>query len=71
MQRPNLPIILWFIFLVAGRVLDGGHLGNGVEFLSSAALVVWAYLEITEGASYFRRSLGAVIMAAVIVGHVL
>jgi len=68
-QMPNIPIIVWFILLVAAQLLGKGMLQSGFKFLSGAALVTWAYLEITEGASYFRRTLGAIVMLAVILSH--
>ena len=68
-QWPNVPLFAWGVFLALAKVAQTGALHNGAQFVSSAALVVWAYLEITGGANYFRRSLGAVILVATIASH--
>jgi hypothetical protein len=61
-QTPNIPIIGWFVFLLAAK-LTNGHMQITLSFMSTVFLVAWAYLEITKGASYFRRTLGFVILA--------
>jgi hypothetical protein len=68
-QWPNAPIIGWALFRLLGHFSNAGYLNNGFNFLGSAFLFVWAYLEITEGASYFRKSLGAAVIIAVIAGY--
>ncbi|HEY0964941.1 MAG TPA: hypothetical protein VGE13_00495 [Candidatus Saccharimonadales bacterium] len=67
-QKPNLPIIGWFAFMVVSHLLGPGALRSGLELLSAAFLFTWAYLEITQGASPFRRVLGAVVFVIVIIG---
>jgi hypothetical protein len=56
-QFPNAPLIIAF---VAGEI--GKHVqGSGHAYASSVsylALVIWAYLELVEGANWFRRLLG-------------
>jgi hypothetical protein len=42
---------------------------NGTSHTSSAFPFVWAYLELVHGASYFRRLLGLVVLAALIEAH--
>jgi hypothetical protein len=65
-QTPNLPIIGWFICLVISHLISAGVIKAGFASLSTAFLFTWAYLEITEGASYFRRVLGTVVLASVL-----
>lgn len=65
-QWPNAPIIGWALFRLIGHFSNAGYLKNGFDFLGSAFLFVWAYLEITQGASYFRRLLGAIVLAFII-----
>jgi hypothetical protein len=57
-QTPNLPLTAWFVLMVTTKLLSHGALKNGVQFLSTAFILIWAYLEIIKGASYFRRLLG-------------
>jgi len=67
-QSPNLPILGWFIFMIIGYFIAAGALRDGVTILSGAFLFLWAYLEITDGATFFRRFIGATIMIAVVIG---
>ncbi len=62
-QDPNPPLIILFIGLVISTVFMQGTLhnvGHGIFVIGGA---VWAYLEITDGVNWFRRGLGAVVMA--------
>ena len=68
-QRPNLPLISWFAFLVIAKLLPDGSLKNGVQFLSTAFILIWAYMEIAEGASYFRRLLGLAVFLVTVSHH--
>jgi hypothetical protein len=68
-QTPNLPLIGWFVFMIVAKILDSGATKNSLQFLSTAFLFTWAYLEITSGVSYFRRLLGLVILAGIILSH--
>ncbi|HET7673423.1 MAG TPA: hypothetical protein VFK11_02855 [Candidatus Saccharimonadales bacterium] len=68
-QTPNFPLVSWAIFRLAYNFTDSGHLKDGLGFISSAFIFTWAYLEITEGASYFRKLLGAFVILLVILGH--
>lgn len=70
-QAPNVPIVLWFVCMLVARIVPDTSLRNGFEFLSVAFLFTWAYLEITEGSSYFRRVLGAVVLVGIILSKVL
>lgn len=68
-QWPNIPIIGWLAFKVLSMLIDSANLKNWFENLSLAFLFTFAYLEITSGASYFRRLLGLVVMVAVIMSY--
>jgi hypothetical protein len=65
-QRPNTPLIVWFVFAVLSRLLHG-NLRTGVRFISHAAIIIWAALEVYSGASPFRRVLGAIVLLLAIV----
>jgi hypothetical protein len=61
-QTPNGPIILWaFAELMAG-IIGTGATHRLFAFLSFGALFTWAWLEIFQGASYFRRALGLLVL---------
>jgi len=64
-QAPNLPLLGWFAFFVISRLFSG-QLSSGFSQVSTASLFVWAYLEITDGANYFRRLLGGVVMFIIV-----
>jgi len=68
-QRPNLLIIGWLACIVAARLLHAKNLHTGFAHLGTAFLFAWAYLEITQGASYFRRALGLLVAATIIVHY--
>lgn len=67
-QWPNVPVLAWAILGIASHVLARGKLQTVAQELSRAFLFVWAYLEITDGVSYFRRMLGTVVLVALIHG---
>jgi hypothetical protein len=67
-QFPNVPLIGWFVCLVVGYLIPSGPLKNGFEHLSGAFLFVWAYLEITQGTTYLRRSLGVAVLLIILAG---
>lgn len=69
-QPPNLPLLAWAGFALAAWATPGRWSGY-FDFLGGAALVTWAYLEIRYGDSPFRRVLGAVVLAAVLVTRAL
>jgi hypothetical protein len=68
-QKPNLPIIGWFVCKVLAYGLAGQPLHAGLQLLSAAFLFTWAYLELTSGASYFRKALGLIVLAWVVMGY--
>jgi hypothetical protein len=65
-QSPNLPIVGWIVFKLIAIPISNQPVKTGFESLATAFLFVWAYLEIFEGDSNFRRLLGALIMALVV-----
>jgi hypothetical protein len=62
-QRPNIPLFSWFVFMLLSKIFSSGGVHSFAKYLSLASLVIWALLEITFGASYFRRFLGLIILA--------
>lgn len=66
-QVPNIPIIGWLLFKVLSLVTDN-RLSDAFAQISTAFLFTWAYLEITQGANYFRRFLGVFVIAVILWG---
>jgi hypothetical protein len=65
-QFPNVPLIV----ALAGSVLAGaldGRPGDDADALGRIALGVFAYLELTDGANWFRRLLGAAVLVELVV----
>jgi hypothetical protein len=70
-QWPNPALCVWMVALVLGRFdLSAAH-ATAVDGIRRGALLVWALDEVVRGASPFRRSLGAVILAAQLASLVL
>jgi hypothetical protein len=67
-QAPNLPLIGWFVFMIASRFADG-HLKSGMQIASTILLLVWAFLELVKGVNYFRRLLGLIVIVLTVVSH--
>jgi hypothetical protein len=65
-QMPNVPIIGWFVFMVLSNFSIGASLKTSFSSVSLAFLSVWAYLEVTCGASRFRRVLGVVVAMGIV-----
>jgi hypothetical protein len=68
-QTPNPPIIGWAIFRIAASLTSDVSAKNNLSLIGNAFLFTWAYLEIAQGASYFRRLLGAIVMIALIANY--
>lgn len=67
-QLPSPLLWLWLILVIATSLLGSTHIGNSLKLLQSAVLFAWAYLELTDGASNFRKLLGGIIFVVVIAG---
>lgn len=63
-QFPSVLISLWVVLLVLNLFMHN----KNVDDLQAAVLFAWAYLELTQGVNYFRKTLGAVVLVVVIVG---
>jgi hypothetical protein len=69
-QKPNLPIIVWFItflllFLPLPRFFE-----DTVSLISFGAIFTWAWLEIFEGVNNFRRFLGLMVLVFIIANKI-
>lgn len=64
-QFPNPPLIL----ALAGAVVNaiaGGRMADYAEAASRIGLAVFAYLELSDGANWFRRLLGAAVLVGLV-----
>jgi hypothetical protein len=61
-QAPNPAVWGWAVFLILGHLLDSSNL----KWLSSAFLFAWAFMEVYQGDSYFRRFMGFVVLSYII-----
>jgi hypothetical protein len=68
-QPPNIPITVWAISSVLKLVANNGNLYSSLDAISFGSLFVWSLMEIFQGASAFRRTLGLVVLIATIVAR--
>ena len=68
-QFPNLPIIGWFVFMIAAHAVSSGFWKRGFTDLSAAFLFTWSYLEITQGVSSFRRTIGTIVAIGILISY--
>lgn len=63
-QTPNAPLIGWFIFSILNLLWTSEHpkVINIFHMLSFGFIFTWAWLEITSGINYFRRTLGLIVL---------
>ena len=57
-QWPNVPLWVFLVATLAARLTGADWL----RWVATAALVVWALLELVRGQSPFRRVLGAAVL---------
>lgn len=62
-QRPNVPLIIWMIATLLGRLIHNSILMT----IGSISLLVWALDEIVRGVNPWRRFLGAAVAAALVI----
>jgi len=67
-QMPNLPIIVWGAAKVLSLMPWLVSIQPTLELVAFGALFTWAWLEIFDGANWFRRLLGITVMAVLLLG---
>ena len=65
-QFPNPPLIVALLAWVIARVTDG-RARDAAEGVFLVGLTVWAWEELSRGVNWFRRALGALGLAYVVV----
>jgi hypothetical protein len=66
-QAPNIPILVWISATLLKLVFKTGQVKIALDILALGSLFYWSFLEITQGATYFRRDLGVIVLIALIV----
>jgi hypothetical protein len=68
-QMPNLPLSIWLAATLARLVFTPhGSAGTALSVMGTVSLAVWAVLEAARGDSPFRRVLGGLVLAGVVIG---
>ena len=65
-QTPNALIIAWAVLDLVAIFAPSKKVANAAWAIGSAALIIWALLEIVRGANYFRRAFGLLILLIVV-----
>lgn len=66
-QFPNALLITWIVLSIVILFLNSTPILRSLVFLQTVVLVAWAFMEATRGDSYFRKSLGLIALAIIIV----
>ena len=66
-QAPNIPILVWIGATLLKLVVKTGQVKIALDVLAFGSLLYWSFLEITQGATYFRRDLGVIVLIALMV----
>ncbi len=70
-EAPNIPLISWAVCTVVGALIEEpSTLHNIINVVAFGSLFTWAWLEIADGTTYFRRVLGVAIMVVAIMNFI-
>ncbi|AUS99867.1 hypothetical protein CLI64_05390 [Nostoc sp. CENA543] len=70
-QMPNLPLIVWVVTSLLALVFTNGQINTVLEVVANGSLFTWAWMELFQGVNYFRRTLGFVVLIALIASKVM
>lgn len=70
LQKPNLPLIVALVAWLLTHILPYGQLNFAAALIYFGALFTWAWMEIFDGANDFRRALGLIVMAVIIINRI-
>jgi hypothetical protein len=65
-QPPNLPLLVGITATVLSLMVRSGNIHTGIDAIAFGSLFTWAWQELFEGVNYFRRTLGLLVLIAVI-----
>lgn len=66
-QAPNLPVLVGVAAVFLRYALPAGQLQISAELIAFGALFTWAWQELFDGVNYFRRALGVLGLAGLMV----
>ncbi len=69
-QLPNLPIMVWALAMLLKVAFATGRVRIALELISFGSLFTWAWEELFQGQSYFRRGLGLAVLVISIWWHI-
>lgn len=61
-QKPNAPLITWFVSSLLQRGLPECRLRAGAGSVAFASLFIWASLEFFDGVNVFRQAMGLFVL---------
>ena len=65
-QPPNLPLLVGITATVLELIVKSGNIHTGLDAIAFGCLFTWAWLELFDCVSYFRRALGLLVLIGVI-----
>jgi|GEM_PF-373905 len=68
-QRPNIWLIGWVVLTILSLFLNG-KISDYLWWAALVVLTVWSLLEIFKGVNYFRRLLGAIVLALIVLAAI-
>lgn len=70
-QSPNVQLAAWFILYLISKFVGDINIKSSLSLFANLFLVWWAIKEVIWGINYFRRALGAAIIALLVLnlGH--
>lgn len=63
-QKPNLPLSIAIVAFLIKTLFRQGPIHHLGAVGLTISLVIWSYLEVTEGANWFRKILGGIVLAS-------
>jgi hypothetical protein len=69
-EPPNLPLIIWLAASLLKLIYKAGQINVGLDILAAGSLFVWAMLELFQGVNYFRRTLGLIVLVALLASKI-
>ncbi|HSX23574.1 MAG TPA: hypothetical protein VLE74_00530 [Candidatus Saccharimonadales bacterium] len=70
LQVPNVPLCLWAAAALGAHFLPQASWRHASGWVATLALLIWSLLEIYNGASLFRRLVGAGVLLAIILNRI-
>ena len=67
-QWPNIPLATYLVATLLGRVDAWPDIAKVARVIATVALLVWAADELLRGVNPWRRTLGAVVLTATVIG---